>query len=75
MGFNVKELKAELSKYPDDTLVLVEGYEGGFSDIGFIKSIKVHLDINKEDYMGPHEENPKGTTSAVVLIKAQNPNA
>lgn len=30
MGFNMKELKAELAKYSDDTLVLVEGYEGGF---------------------------------------------
>jgi hypothetical protein len=75
MSIKVKDLRTELAKFPDDTIVLVEGYEGGLSDIGVIKSVKVELDVNKEEYMGPHEENPKCTTSAVVLIKAQNPNA
>jgi len=75
MSIKVKDLKSELAKYSDETIVLVDGYEGGLADIGLIKSIKVKLDVNKEDYIGPHEENPKGTTTAIVLIKAQNPNA
>lgn len=29
----VHELIEKLKKYPSDTLVLVQGYEGGFSDI------------------------------------------
>lgn len=75
MSTKVKDLKAELAKYPDDTIVLVDGYEGGLADIGLVKSIKVKLDVNKEDYMGPHEEDLNGTIAAIALIRAQNPNS
>lgn len=73
MSIKVKDLRAELAKFPDDMIVLIEGYEGGLSDIGVIKSVKIELDVNKEDYMGPHEEVPNGLISAIVLIRAQNP--
>ncbi len=43
MSIKVKDLRAELAKFPDDTIVLVEGYEGGLSDIGVINQSKLNL--------------------------------
>lgn len=75
MKLTVKKLKELLINYPENLLVLVEGYEGGYSDIGEIKETKVKLNIYKEDYMGPHEETPTAQEPAIILLKASNPNA
>ena len=34
----VKELKEELSKYPDDLIVVTEGYENGYNEIEKIET-------------------------------------
>ena len=66
-----KELMAKFSKYPSDTLVLVQGYEGGFSDIVTLKETKVELNYYKEDWNGPHEETTNSYISAVLILRTQ----
>ena len=38
----VKELRKELDRYSDDTLVVMSGYESGFSDIRHVESDMLH---------------------------------
>ena len=63
----VKELIEKLKEYPQDDLILVQGYEGGFSDIGQIQSTKVDLNYYTEEWNGPHEENHGNQTKAVII--------
>ncbi len=70
MKMNVGELVEALKKYPQDARILVQGYEGGFSDI-VIKKTLVKLDVNKEDWNGPHDDVNGADTPAVVLIREQ----
>ena len=51
----VAELIAELEQYPKTMRVMVNGYEGGFHDVGEATTINVALNINTEWYYGPHE--------------------
>jgi len=71
----VQGLIKELLKLPENTTVLVQGYEGGFSDIGFIKQTKVSFNQNKEEWNGPHEEDTNGDHQAILLLRANNPMA
>lgn len=75
MGYTVKDLKTILAQYSEETLVLVEGYEDGFSDIGNIKKSQVQLDKNNKDWEGPHAEVDIGGRPAILIIRAPNPNA
>ena len=54
----VKELKAQLEKYPPNIHVVVNGYEGGWDDINpeSISKKEVLLNFSKESYYGKHEE-------------------
>jgi hypothetical protein len=71
----VKELVEALGTFPQDTLVMVQGYEGGFSDVGSILFRKMQLNVNKEEWDGPHEQADDGDASAVLLIRMDNPNS
>lgn len=75
MSTTVRELINKLQAMPQEAVVLVDGYEGGLSDIGAIKTTLVDLNVNKEDYYGPHEESSSGSTNAVLLRRAPNPNS
>ncbi len=74
MKMTIKELKSMLEKYPEDALALVQGYEGGFSDIGQIKPTKVKLNYYKEEWYGPHEDVEGATQVAILLMRAPNSN-
>jgi hypothetical protein len=53
MKMNVKELIELLSQYPDEMKVVVDGYEGGYSDISDIGEIEISkLPLNKESWYG-----------------------
>lgn len=71
----VGELIEELKKYHSDDLVLVEGYEGGFSDISVAQERTVRLNQYKEEYYGPHELDSNSNQRAVIFFRAPNPNA
>ncbi len=71
----VKELIQQLQKCDPETLILVDGYESGFSDISKIREIKVELNVHTEEYNGPHEETDKSNTKAYLLGRLPNPNS
>jgi hypothetical protein len=53
----VKQLIAELSEYPEDMIVVTNGYEGGFRDIREPEELVLVLDYYRGCWwMGPHEE-------------------
>lgn len=59
----IKELIEQLQKHDQDRVVMVDGYEGGLdSDIG-ISTGDVVLNVNAQDYYGPHELAPYHTTN------------
>ena len=61
------ELIEALSEYPDDTMVVVSGYEGGRKDVTEVDQIKLKLNANVAWYYGPHEEEEDGDTDAIYL--------
>ena len=63
----VKQLIKVLKTHNKDLLVFVDGYEGGFEDIKHIKRVTVSLNVNEQSYYGPHEEDSKGKTKALLL--------
>jgi len=63
----VKQLIEVLETHNKDLLVFVDGYEGGFKDIKHIERVTASLNVNKESYYGPHEEDSKGKTKALLL--------
>lgn len=75
MRITVKELIEKLKSMPQEAIVLVDGYEGGLCDIGSIKACLVDVNIHSEDYYGPHEESSTGSTEAIVVRRAPNPNS
>ena len=53
----VYELKKALELFADDTLVVIPGYEGGYSTPREAVNTELVLEVNDEDawYYGPHE--------------------
>jgi hypothetical protein len=70
----VKELIQILSQFPQDQIVLVTGYEDGYSDIAKVETTKVKLNYFKEDYYGPHNEIDGADTEVIKIVRANNPN-
>jgi hypothetical protein len=67
----VKNLIEELSKYSEDTRVLVEGYEGGFDHVDHVREGIFIADINSKWYYGDHgevKEHSNNTFSGIVLM-------
>ncbi len=68
----VEELIKMLSQMPIDALVLVDGYEDGLSDPSPPELISVNLNVNREEYYGPHSKDDQGQVRAVVLHRKPN---
>jgi hypothetical protein len=68
----VKELIKKLSELPQDMEVFVDGYEGGYSDIEVSNPKGIALNVNKEDYLGPHEDDENSSLLAVILKRKGN---
>jgi len=66
----VSELIEKLKTYSSDTLVLVDGYEGGYSEISSVKEIKVKLNVNSESYNGPHDDTSDADTDVIVIRRS-----
>lgn len=52
---NVRELIEELKQYDPETMVVINGYEGGYSEVKEMSVVDLMKNINKEWYYGPHE--------------------
>lgn len=64
---NVKELIEELKKFPEDSMVVVSGYEGGVDEITCLAEVKLMLNANSVSYYGAHEIEDDGKTPAVHI--------
>jgi len=67
----VKELIELLHQYPDDTMVLVDGYEDGVTelDIKNVRFAPLDLNVYEEWYYGEHKiAESKDTCDAFGLI-------
>ena len=62
----VKQLIKKLETMPQNSQVVVDGYEGGVDDIKVIAEVKIGLDYNQEQYYGRHEIG-EGDVKAVHL--------
>jgi len=70
-NMRIKELIEKLKSYPNDLKVLVDGYEGGFSEISVVTKTKVKLNTNTESYNGPHDEVEGADTDVIVIRRSQ----
>lgn len=52
---NVRELIEELKQYDPETMVVINGYEGGYSEVKEMSEVDLMKNINNEWYYGPHE--------------------
>ena len=52
---NVGELIKKFQQYDPEMMVVINGYEGGYSAIKVLSEVDLMLNINKEWYYGPHE--------------------
>ena len=51
----IAELIEQLQKYPQDTRVVVRGYEGGVNDVGEVEETEIYLNYNTSWFYGKHE--------------------
>lgn len=52
---NVKQLIDKLQQYNPDTMVIVNGYEGGVDECMTCNEKFIELDVNSESWYGKHE--------------------
>ena len=55
---NVQQLIEELQKYPPEMRVIVDGYEGGYSDCKPPEPTRIRLNVHEKDrwYYGRHDD-------------------
>lgn len=64
----VKDLIEELLKHDLEKMVVVQGYEEGFSEIDETKEINLTLNAYKgRHWCGPHKEDESGECAAVLI--------
>ena len=68
---NVRELIEVLSQYPDDTRVVVDGYEDGYDDLSpeQITPVKIALNTGQHRWEGKHGD-PDDPTDGTNLVEA-----
>lgn len=68
----IRELIEELKKEDPEKMVVIEGYEGGFTPPRVIRPIKLRLNVHSDWYYGPHEEDDHGECDALLLQRDEN---
>ena len=64
---NVQELIEELSKYPQDAMVIRSGRCGGKTEVTYTKQCNITLNVNVDAWFAPHEVRSDGDTVAVYI--------
>jgi hypothetical protein len=65
----VSELIEILKQQPPDMRVIVDGYEGGYSDVRNIRQTPIKLNVHTSWYYGPHDrcqDNEEGETALLL---------
>jgi hypothetical protein len=65
---NVKELIEALGQYPEDTMVVVHGYEGEFSESGSVDGVLLRFTANTVWHHEKYEEADKYTENPVKAV-------
>lgn len=63
----VKDLIIELQKLNPELMVVVDGYEGGVSELKIVGEITVELNKNNEWWWGEHDECDPNNDEAVTV--------
>lgn len=68
---NVRELIEVLSQYPDDTRVVVDGYEDGYDDLlpELISVVELAFNANDHWYIGRHAEKTELADQAQAEVR------
>lgn len=67
----VKQLKEALKSFPDDLLVVSEGYEGGYDTIKKLKLLKVEETPNQQWWDGQYEASNKPDAMEVIFLDSE----
>jgi len=65
---NVKDLIEKLKTFPEDSLVLVQGYEGGYDDIIRLEEKRVIENPQHEDWYGKYDDEDFETKASVKSV-------
>jgi hypothetical protein len=65
---NVKELIEALGQYPEDTMVVVHGYEGEYGESGSVDGVLLKFTANTVWYHEKYEEADKDTENPVKAV-------
>lgn len=72
----VKELKQNLNSFPDHTVVVVRGYEGGYNDISSLRTVNIKTKKNSHWYDGEYYDSDDAENSiAAIDLFGKNNNA
>jgi hypothetical protein len=64
---NVQQLIDMLSEYPKDSMVVVNGYEGGVSEVTDASKCMLRLHVHDTWFYGEHEIDKEGDAPAVWI--------
>lgn len=67
----VKELLRQLQTFPQDALVVTEGYEEGFDAVKKVSMIRVEENTTKEWYIGKYIDSEKADAVQAVFLNAE----
>lgn len=71
----IRELILLLQGCQQDMRVIMDGYEGGYEDVGGTETKAILLNYNPEWYYGPHEDanerDGKYDEKAILLFRAK----
>ncbi len=70
----IKELKEKLAAYPDDTLVVVRGYEEGYNNILQLRSVKIKPRRDSHWYEGEFDDSTDADAVSAVDLFGENKN-
>jgi len=59
-----------LKVMPQDSPVVIKGYEGGVDDVALVEEVSINLNVNNEWYYGPHEIDSQSSVPSNVDDKS-----
>lgn len=68
----IEELIKKLGQCDKNLRVVIQGYEGGYDDVSDLKTLNLVLNVNKQEYLGHHEEASQENTGEQALLLISN---
>lgn len=64
----IEELIQQLQRYPKNSRVIVQGYEGGYDDVTIVREISIQPNTSHEWYNGKYLKSDDAASETAVLI-------